>query len=130
MLKRFLSLPKFLCLFAGDSGNSGGFGSQTAADPPGDPRRTHEKQTVGTVTASHTMLTLQKHFRALSMPALQREAAWAEERLLGDLRQSVPQNGRAHLHIIELWGRQKKRPNKFGENFRAFFVNRKKVRKR
>ena len=25
------------------------------------------------------------------MPALQREAAWAEERLLGDLRQSVPE---------------------------------------
>ena len=36
------------------------------------------------------------------MPALQREAAWAEERLFGDLRQSVPQNGRVHLHIIEL----------------------------
>ena len=35
------------------------------------------------------------------MRALQREAAWAEERLLGDLRQSVPQNGRVHLHIIE-----------------------------
>ena len=24
---------------------------------------------------------------------------WAEERLLGGLRQSVPQNGRVHLHI-------------------------------
>ena len=36
------------------------------------------------------------------MPALQREAAWAEERLLGDLRQSVLQNGRVHLHIIEI----------------------------
>ena len=35
------------------------------------------------------------------MPALQREAAWAEERRLGDLRQSVPQNGRVHLHIID-----------------------------
>ena len=32
------------------------------------------------------------------MPALEREAAWAEERLLGDLRQSVPQNGHVHLH--------------------------------
>ena len=28
--------------------------------------------------------------RALSMPALQREAAWGEERLLGDLRQLSP----------------------------------------
>ena len=36
------------------------------------------------------------------MPALQREAAWAEERLLGDLQRSVPQNGRVHLHIIEI----------------------------
>ena len=37
------------------------------------------------------------------MPALQRGAAWAEEGLLGALRQSVPQNGRVHLHIIENW---------------------------
>ena len=35
------------------------------------------------------------------MPALQRGAAWAEARLLGALRQSVPQNGRIHLHIID-----------------------------
>ena len=34
------------------------------------------------------------------MPALQRQA-WAEERLLGDLRQSVPHNGRDHLHLID-----------------------------
>ena len=33
------------------------------------------------------------------MPALHIEAAWAEERLVGDLQQSVPQNGRVHLHI-------------------------------
>ena len=46
---------------------------------------------MGTVTASHKLLTLQ----ALS------SSAWAEERLLGDLWQSVPQNGRVHLHIIE-----------------------------
>ena len=65
--------------------------------PPGTP----EKQTVGTATASHEMLTLQA-LQVLSMPAaLQREAAWAEKRLLGDLRQSVPQNSRVHLHIIE-----------------------------
>ena len=35
------------------------------------------------------------------MPALQRGAPWAEQRLLAALRQSVPQNGRVHLHIIE-----------------------------
>ena len=37
----------------------GGFGSQTAADPASGPPTTPEKQTVGTVTASHKMLTLQ-----------------------------------------------------------------------
>ena len=35
------------------------------------------------------------------MLALQGEAAWAEERLLGHLRQSVPRNGRVHLHVID-----------------------------
>ena len=35
----------------------GGFGSQTAADPPSIPRKTPEKQTVGSVPASHNMLT-------------------------------------------------------------------------
>ena len=62
-------------------------------------------QTVGTVTASHKMLSLQALSSSLNA-ALQREAAWAEERFFGDLRQSVPQNGRVHLHIIE-----KKCPN-------------------
>ena len=37
------------------------------------------------------------------MPALQRETFWAEARLLGDLRQSVPQNGRVHLLGVEIW---------------------------
>ena len=32
------------------------------------------------------------------MSALQGAAAWAEERLLGAIRQPVPQNGRVHLH--------------------------------
>ena len=76
-----------------------GLGRKLLLTPSGDPCRTPEKQTVGTVTASHKMLTLQ----ALSMPALQRGAAWAEERLLGALRQSVPQNGRVHLHIMDSW---------------------------
>ena len=75
----------------------GGFGSQTAADPAGDPRRAPEKQTVGTVTASQKMLSLQ----ALLSSPKSGPAKWAKERLLGALRQSVPQNGRLHLHIIE-----------------------------
>ena len=37
----------------------GGFGSQTASDPSGDPPKVPEKQTVGTVTASHKLLSLQ-----------------------------------------------------------------------
>ena len=75
-----------------------GFGPQTAADPHCESLETAEKQPVGTVTASHKKLTLQA-LQVLSMPALQREAAWADERLVGDLWQSVPQNGRVHLHI-------------------------------
>ena len=66
----------------------GGFGAQTARDPPGNRRKTPDKQTACTVTTSH-------------MPALEREAAEAEERLPGDLRQSVPQKGRVHSHIME-----------------------------
>ena len=38
------------------------------------------------------------------MPARQREAFWAKERLLGDLRQSVPQNGRVHLLGVDFSG--------------------------
>ena len=34
------------------------------------------------------------------MLALQMGAAWVEDRLLGALWQSVPQNGRVHLHTI------------------------------
>ena len=60
---------------------------------------------MGTVTTSHKMLTC-KHFGVLSMPALQREAAWAEERLLGDIWQSAHQNGCVHLHIVDVRGRE------------------------
>ena len=94
------SLQRFSGMFSGvalDQANGPrGFGSQTAADP----RRAPEKQTVGTVTESHKMLTLQ----ALSSSLMHCKGggAWAAERLLGALRQSVRQSGRVHLHIIEL----------------------------
>ena len=78
-----------------------GLGRKLLLIPSGDPHRSPEKQTAGTVAASHQMLSPCKHFRHLSMLALQRGAAWAEERLSGALWQSVPQNGRVHLHIIE-----------------------------
>ena len=84
--------------------------------PPPDPRRTTEKQTVGTV--QHLIkFYLCKHFRALSMLALQREAAWAEERLLGDLWQTVPQNGRVHLLGIDFFSLTFRSPPRYpGKN--------------
>ena len=57
ILSRVRPRPIFLDL--GRANGRGGFGSQTAADPPGDPGESSEKQTVGTVTASHRMLALQ-----------------------------------------------------------------------
>ena len=47
----------------------------------GDPCRTPEKQPVGTVTASHKMLTLQALSSSLNAGTARR-AAWAEERHL------------------------------------------------
>ena len=44
------------------------------------------------------------------MPALQREAGWALERLLGDLQQPVAQNGRVHLHTIDNFVLQMRHP--------------------
>ena len=41
------------------------------------------------------------------MPALQRKAAWAEQRLLRNLRQSVPETRRVHLLGIELRAQQR-----------------------
>ena len=35
---------------------------------------------------------------------------WAEERLLGDLRQSVPQNGHVRLRILEILSKACKAP--------------------
>ena len=66
-----------------------GLGRKLRLTPSGGRRRAPEKQTVGTVTASQNMLILQA-FRALSVAALQKGAAWAEERLVGALWQSVP----------------------------------------
>ena len=78
-----------------------GLGRKLLLTPSGDLRRAPEKQTMGTVTASHKMLTLQALSSSLNAGTAKR-GAWAEERLLGALRQSVPQNGRVRLHIIEL----------------------------
>ena len=47
-------------------------------------------QRVGTVTASHKMISACKHCRVLSMGVPQSEAAWAEKRLLRDLLRPHP----------------------------------------
>ena len=77
-----------------------GLGRKLLLTSPRNPRKSPEKQTVGPVNISHKMLTLQVLPSSL-IPALQTEAAWNEERTLGDLRQSVPQNGGIHLHFKE-----------------------------
>ena len=80
----------------------GGFGSQTAAGPPLITPAEPLKSRPCVLWQHLTKCKPCKHVRALSIPALQRGAAWAEERLLGFLRQSVPQNGRVRLHSIDL----------------------------
>ena len=89
--------------------------------------------TLGTVTASHKILAC-KHLQARLMPALQREAAWAEERLWDDLRQSDPQNRRAQLLGLKLsscqWTRRVAKTSLtqpgFWEHFEVFFWGEKK----
>ena len=85
-----------------------GLGRELLLNPP-RPSENPEKQTVGTVTASHNILTLQalSSSLSLSMLALQRGGGLSPRRLFSYLRQSVPQNGRVHLLGIELgkgWG--------------------------
>ena len=70
---------------------------------PAAPRKFLKSKLWVVCTASHKMLTC-KHFRVtenrvLSMPALPRKVAWAEERFSGDLWQSVPQNSSVHLPL-------------------------------
>ena len=72
----------------------------TPSGAPPPPPRTPEKQTVGTVTVSHQMLALQALSSSLNAGTAKR-GCLGRGGLLGALRQSVPQNGRAHLHILE-----------------------------
>ena len=91
--------PKCMVQNLDGANGRGGFGSQTAADPPATPAKTPEKQTAGTVTASHKMLTLQALSSSLHAGTAKR-GCLGRGKALGDLRQSVPQNGRVHLHVI------------------------------
>ena len=67
----------------------------------GDPRRAPEKQSVGTVTASHNMVTLQALSSSLDAGTAKRDCLGRGEAFGYALRQSVPQNGRVHLHTLD-----------------------------
>ena len=82
-----------------------GLGRRLLLTPSGDPCRTPEKQTVGIVTASHKMLTLQALSSSLIASTV-KEGLPGPRRGFGALRQSVPQNGRVHLHITDYSGPQ------------------------
>ena len=69
--------------------------------PPLATRGTPEKQTAGTVTASHKMLTPASTFERSHCRHCKERLPGPRRGLLGDLRQSVPQNGRVHLHIVD-----------------------------
>ena len=79
-----------------------GLGRKLLLTPSGDPCRTPEKQTVGTVTACQKMLTLQALSSSLNAGAAKGGCLGRGE-ASGALWQSVPQNGRVHLHIIDSW---------------------------
>ena len=63
--------------------------------------KSQRRQDANTTKSQTLAFYKSQRFSATKMPALQRDAAWAKERLSGDLRQSVPQNGGIHLHIVE-----------------------------
>ena len=78
-----------------------GLGRKLLLTPSGDARKAPEKQTVGTVISISQNANPASTFKLSEGRHRKDGAAWAEERLLGALRQSVPQNGRVHLHIID-----------------------------
>ena len=73
-----------------------GLGRKLLLTPSGDPRRTPEKQTVGTVDSMSKNAKPASTFELSQCRPRKGGAAWAEERLLGALRQS--ENGSVHLH--------------------------------
>ena len=74
-----------------------GLGRKLLLTRPGHPQKNPEKADCGYCDSSSQNAHC-KQFQVLSMLALQRQAAWAEERLLGDLRQSVPKRPRPLTH--------------------------------
>ena len=88
------------CHFYTEQMDAGGLGRKLLLTLRSDPSKNLEIL-CGYCDRTHTTCSLCKHDRVLSILALQK----ADERPLGDLRQSVPQNGRVHLHIIVRWPR-------------------------
>ena len=75
-----------------------GLGRKLLLTPPPTPGEPHEKQTVGSISQNANPAST---FELSQCRHCKERLPWAEERLLGDLRQSVPQNGRVHLHIVD-----------------------------
>ena len=76
-----------------------GLGRKLLLTAPGDPQQPL-KRPLGTVSASHKILTLQALWSSLNASAAEGGCLGRGE-ALGALRQSVPQNSRVHLHIID-----------------------------
>ena len=75
----------------------GGFGSQTAADPPPPP--TLRDQTVGNYCGSISQnANPASTFQLSHCGRCKERLPGPRNGFLGDLRQSVPQNGRVHIH--------------------------------
>ena len=73
--------------------------------PAGDSRRAPSKQTVGTVTTSHKMLSLRnKQFELSQCQRCEERLHWPSKGSWVNLRQSVPHKGRVHLLCIDKGG--------------------------
>ena len=77
-----------------------GLGRKLLLTPLAPPGKPPEIQTVGTAAASDKMLTLQALSSSLNARTKKR-GCLGRGKLLGDLWQSVPQNGCIHFHIIQ-----------------------------
>ena len=78
-----------------------GLGRKLLLNPSGDSCRAPEKQTVGTVTASHKMLTLQALSSSLNADNAKRGLPGPRRGFWVPSGSLSPKNGRVHLHIIE-----------------------------
>ena len=88
----------------------GGFGSQTAADPPLATPRQPEKQTVGAVTASHKMLSLQALSSSLNASTAKRGSLSRGKAFEWPLAVCPPKRPRPFTHYREKLNRGVSKP--------------------